>query len=55
VRNTKIIRLLDHGARVSDEDLAGRSVKDCVKADWIRGLIGQADRFGRAHIVALSL
>lgn len=31
-----------HGARPSDKNAAGRSVKDCVKADWIRELLGQA-------------
>lgn len=36
----EIIRLLlEHGARASDRDAAGRSVKDCVKADWIRALL----------------
>jgi ankyrin repeat protein len=39
----KIIRLLiGHGARPSDKDSAGRSVKDCVKADWIHALLKQA-------------
>jgi hypothetical protein len=38
-----IIRLLlGHGARPSDKDSAGRSVKDCVKADWIHALLGEA-------------
>jgi hypothetical protein len=38
---TKIIRLLlDHGARPSDRDSAGRCVKDCVKAEWIHALLG---------------
>jgi hypothetical protein len=37
---TKIIRLLlDRGARPSDNDAAGRSVKDCVRADWIHALL----------------
>ena len=37
---TEIIRLLiGHGARSSDEDSAGRSVIDCVRADWIRALL----------------
>jgi ankyrin repeat protein len=37
----KIIRLLlDHGARPSDKDSSGRSVKDCVNADWIHVLLG---------------
>lgn len=37
-----IIRLLlGHGARPSDKDVAGRSVKDCAKADWIRELLSQ--------------
>ena len=40
---TEIIRLLlRHGARPSDRDSAGRSVKDCVKADWIHVLLRQA-------------
>jgi ankyrin repeat protein len=39
----KIIRLLLlHGARPSDKDFAGRSVKDCVSADWIHALLGYA-------------
>ena len=38
----KIIRLLlAHGARLSDEDSTGKSVKDCVKTDWIHALIGE--------------
>jgi hypothetical protein len=37
-----IIRLLlDHGARASDRDSSGRSVKACVKADWIQALLRQ--------------
>jgi ankyrin repeat protein len=36
----KIIRLLlDHGARPSDRDSSGRSVSDCVNADWIHRLL----------------
>jgi hypothetical protein len=36
----KIIQLLlDHGARPSDRDSSGRSVEDCVQADWIRALL----------------
>ena len=36
-----VIRLLlAHGARPSDKDAAGRSVKDCVTADWIHALLG---------------
>jgi hypothetical protein len=36
----KIIRLLlGHGARASDTDSAGRSVKDHVKAEWIHALL----------------
>jgi hypothetical protein len=36
----EIIRLLlEHGARASDKDAAGRSVKDCAKADWIQALL----------------
>jgi ankyrin repeat protein len=39
----EIIRLLlGHGARPSDKDSAGRSVKDCVKTDWIHALLRQA-------------
>ena len=39
----EIIRLLlGHGARPSDKNSADRSVKDCVKADWIRELLSQA-------------
>jgi ankyrin repeat protein len=35
-----IVRLLlDHGARASDTDSAGKSVRDCVKADWIHALL----------------
>jgi Ankyrin repeats (3 copies)/Ankyrin repeat len=38
---TKIIRLLlDQGARPSDKDSSGRSVKDCVATDWIQELLG---------------
>jgi hypothetical protein len=38
----KIIRLLlGHGARPSDKDAAGRSVKDRVKAGWILALLGR--------------
>ena len=36
----EIIRLLlGHGARASDKDGAGRSVRECVKAEWIRELL----------------
>ena len=43
VEQAEIIRLLlGHGARLSDKDSAGRSVKDCVKAEWIHALLGQA-------------
>ena len=39
----EIIRLLlGHGARPSDTDSAGRSVQECVTADWIRALLSQA-------------
>ena len=39
----EIIRLLlSHGARPSDKNAAGRSVIDCVKADWVRELLSQA-------------
>jgi Ankyrin repeats (many copies) len=37
----QIVRLLlEYGARASDENAAGRSVKDCVRADWIHALFG---------------
>ena len=39
---TEIIRLLlSHGARPSDKNSAGRSVKDCVKAEWIQAVLRQ--------------
>jgi ankyrin repeat protein len=39
----KIIRLLlDHGARPSDQDLLGKTVRDCVNAEWIHVLLGEA-------------
>jgi hypothetical protein len=39
----EIIRLLlDHGASPRDKDSAGRSVKGCVKTDWIHALLKQA-------------
>ncbi len=39
----KIIRLLlEYGARPSDKDAAGKTVRDCVKADWILALLGDA-------------
>jgi hypothetical protein len=39
----EIIRLLlAHGARASDKDSAGRSVKDCVNADWTHALLRPA-------------
>ena len=39
-QQTEIIRLLlTHGARSSDKNSAGRSVKDCVTADWIQALL----------------
>jgi ankyrin repeat protein len=39
----KIIRLLlDHGARPSDKDSSGKSVRDCVKPGWIDELLGKA-------------
>jgi hypothetical protein len=31
--------LLGHGARASDKDSAGRTVKDCVQAGWIHALL----------------
>lgn len=38
----EIIRiLLGHGARPSDEDVTGKSVKDCVNADWIHAILDQ--------------
>ena len=41
-QQTEIIRLLlSHGARPSDRNSAGRSVKDCVKAEWIQALLRQ--------------
>lgn len=40
-QQAEVIRLLlGHGARPSDRDSTGRSVKDCVKADWIHALLG---------------
>lgn len=39
----EVIRLLlGHGASPRDKDSAGRSVKSCVKADWIHALLRQA-------------
>ena len=39
---TEIISLLlEHGARPSDQDSAGKSVEDRVKADWIRVLLAR--------------
>ena len=41
-QQTEIIRLLlNHGARPSDRNSAGRSVKDCVKAEWVLALLRQ--------------
>ena len=38
-----IIRLLlEHGARPSDRDAAGKSVRACVTTDWIHSLLGKA-------------
>jgi ankyrin repeat protein len=38
----EIIRLLlAHGARPSDKDCTGKSVKECVKTDWIHLLLGE--------------
>jgi ankyrin repeat protein len=34
--------LLDHGARPSDKDSSGKTVKECVSADWIRALLEEA-------------
>ena len=42
VEQAEIIRLLrGHGARPSDKDAAGKSVADCVKAEWIHALLGR--------------
>ena len=39
---TEIIRLLlSYGARPSDRNSADRSVKDCIKAEWIQALLRQ--------------
>jgi hypothetical protein len=39
----EIIRLLvRHGARPTDKDAAGKAVKDCVKAEWVRAFLAQA-------------
>jgi hypothetical protein len=39
-QQAEIIRLLlQHGARASDQDSAGKSVQDCVQADWIHALL----------------
>jgi hypothetical protein len=38
-QGTIIRLLLVHGARASDTDSAGRSVRDCVKTDWIQALL----------------
>jgi ankyrin repeat protein len=36
----QVIRLLlDHGARASDKNAAGKSVKDCVQAEWLQVLL----------------
>jgi len=41
-QQTEIIRLLlSHGARPSDRNSAGRSVKDYVKTEWIHALLRQ--------------
>jgi ankyrin repeat protein len=38
----EIIRLLlSHGARPSDRDSSGRSVEDCVTAEWLQALLRQ--------------
>jgi hypothetical protein len=40
---TAIIRLLlRHGARPSDKDSEGRSVKDCANAEWIHAMLREA-------------
>lgn len=42
-QQAQIIRLLlSHGARPSDKNSAGKSVKDSVRADWIRALLEEA-------------
>ncbi len=39
----EIIRLLlSHGAQPSDQDSAGKTVEDCVKAEWIRAVLRQS-------------
>jgi ankyrin repeat protein len=43
-QGTIIRLLLDHGARASDRDCNGRSVKACVKADWIQELLRQTSQ-----------
>ena len=41
-QQTEIVRLLlSHGARPSDRNSANRSVKDCIKAEWIQALLRQ--------------
>ena len=50
----EVIRLLlGHGASPRDKDSAGRSVKSCVKADWIHALLRQASGAPR-HATHLS-
>jgi ankyrin repeat protein len=42
-QQTEIIQLLlRHGARASDRDSSGKSVIECVTADWIRVLLREA-------------
>jgi hypothetical protein len=39
----EIIRvLLRHGARPSDRDSAGKSVRDCARAEWIQAILNQS-------------
>jgi hypothetical protein len=42
IEQAKIIKLLlKHGARPDDKSSAGKAVKDCVNADWIRTLLDE--------------
>lgn len=42
VTDLAVRRLLGHDARPSDKGSTGRSVRDCVTADWIHALLGGA-------------
>ena len=43
-QQAEIIRLLlDHGARPSDRNAGGRSVRESVTAEWIHALLGKRD------------